>query len=113
MDMFVMVTDEEENTPKNGYNFASLLAAYKKKVNPDVSLVIVCVGQGDNRFRQDLANNGIDYKLVQVDGARPDHAKFDALLGQLALLSLKKAFTNSEKESSDVASKDSDEFVIV
>jgi hypothetical protein len=115
MDMFVMVTDEEENTPKNDYNFASLLAAYKKKVNPDVSLVVVCVVQGDWQFRQELPNNGIDYKVVQMDGARPDHAKCDALLGQLALLSLKNDFANDKKvnESADVASKDCDEFVMV
>mmetsp|Transcript_11208 Transcript_11208/g.16445 ORF Transcript_11208/g.16445 Transcript_11208/m.16445 type:complete len:231 (-) Transcript_11208:110-802(-) len=87
VDMFVMVTDEYENYPKNGYDFAELLSEYKQEVNPDVVLVIVCVGKGDTRFRNSLLRNDIESKLVEVDGARPDHSKFDALLGQLALLS--------------------------
>merc|ERR1712070_170195 len=87
VDMIVMVTDEYENTPKNGYNFAELLSKYKKEVNPDVILIIVCVGKGDVYFRNSLLSNGIESKLVEVDGMRPDHSKFDALLGQLSLLS--------------------------
>lgn len=106
MDIFVMVTDEMENTEKNGFMFASLLALYTEIVNPDVCLVIVCVGTGCPRFRESLALRGINYKVVQVDGARPDHAKFDALLGQLALLS-------TARVQNDGCDSDSGEFVLV
>jgi hypothetical protein len=100
-----MVTDEMENTRKNGFMFAPLLAQYMENVNPDVCLVIVCVGNGCPQFRKSLAFHGINYKVVQVDGARPDHAKFDALLGQLALLSTARV----QNDGCD----DSGEFVLV
>jgi len=87
MDVFVMVTDEGENTPKNGHSFAGLLAKYRREVNPDVFLVVVRVGCGERSFQQDLERNEIHHRTVILDGERPDHAKFDALLGQLALLS--------------------------
>jgi hypothetical protein len=106
MDIFVMVTDEMENTNKNGSMFAPLLAEYKKTVNPDVCLVVVCVGHGCPQFRKSLALHEINYKVVQVDGTRPDHAKFDALLGQLALLS-------TARIQNDVCDSESGEFVLV
>lgn len=86
MDLFVMVTDEEENTNHEGYNFAALLAAYRRTVHPDAKLVVVRVGRGCRRFQGTLREHGIDYKTVVVDGERPDHAKFDALLGQIAMI---------------------------
>eukprot|EP00551_Chaetoceros_affinis_P010650 CAMPEP_0203672868 /NCGR_PEP_ID=MMETSP0090-20130426/9608_1 /ASSEMBLY_ACC=CAM_ASM_001088 /TAXON_ID=426623 /ORGANISM="Chaetoceros affinis, Strain CCMP159" /LENGTH=630 /DNA_ID=CAMNT_0050538303 /DNA_START=54 /DNA_END=1946 /DNA_ORIENTATION=+ len=87
MDTFVLVTDEEENTQCNGYMFAPLLAEYKKHVNEDVNLIVVRVGRGDTNFQQSLGRNGINYKVVGIDSTRPDLAKFDALLGQVHMIS--------------------------
>uniref|UniRef100_A0A6U6KJM2 VWFA domain-containing protein n=1 Tax=Odontella aurita TaxID=265563 RepID=A0A6U6KJM2_9STRA len=86
MDLFVMVTDEVENRFCHGHRFASLFAKYLDEMNPYAKLVVVCVGQGDNSFRQSFKSYGIEYKTVYIDDSRPDLAKFDALLGQLAMV---------------------------
>jgi len=87
MDMIVLVTDEEENEKYQGHLFAELLAKYKEEVNQKVTLIVVCVGNGNNKFRQDLTDANIEYRVVYIDGSRPDLVKFDALLGQIAILS--------------------------
>ena len=87
MDTFVLVTDEEENTQSNGYMFAHLLAEYRKRVNKNVNLIVVRVGKGYLPFQKDLEKFGINYKVVGIDSTRPDLAKFDALLGQLHMIS--------------------------
>lgn len=87
MDTFVLVTDEEENTSCNGYMFAPLLAEYKKHVNKNVNLIVVRVGRGDARFQKDLERHDINYRVVGIDSTRPDLAKFDALLGQVHMIS--------------------------
>jgi len=113
--MFVMVTDEGEKTNMNGYNFAKLLAEYKKTVNPDLSLVIVRVGSGCSRFQGTLKANGIDYQLVLVDAYRPDHAKFDALLGQIALVMNKATEGRASTEIATGSSEpnNDEDFVVV
>ena len=85
VDVFVLVTDEEENTRASNMFFAEMLSLYKKNVNPSVRLIVVCVGKGYVPFRDSLAQYDIDYRVVYIDGARADLAKFDALLGQIAL----------------------------
>eukprot|EP00542_Grammatophora_oceanica_P020324 CAMPEP_0194033822 /NCGR_PEP_ID=MMETSP0009_2-20130614/6345_1 /TAXON_ID=210454 /ORGANISM="Grammatophora oceanica, Strain CCMP 410" /LENGTH=611 /DNA_ID=CAMNT_0038674549 /DNA_START=1768 /DNA_END=3600 /DNA_ORIENTATION=- len=88
MDTFVMVTDEGENQSVHGkYRFADLFAMYLKDVNPKAKLVIARVGRGDRYFQNTLENHGFDYTVVHLDENRPDHAKFDALLGQLSVVS--------------------------
>ena len=84
VDGIVLVTDEVENRPCNDYMFAELLKAYKAKVNPEVSLVIICVGRGDRIFRKSLATNNIEAETVTIDPVRPDLTKFDGLLVQVA-----------------------------
>jgi hypothetical protein len=84
VDGIVLVTDEEENHPCNSYMFAELFNAYKAKVNLEVSLVIICVGEGDCRFRQSLLLNNIEAETVIIDPVRPDLTKFDSLLVQVA-----------------------------
>lgn len=83
VDLIVHVTDEHENTPYNGEYHASLLARYMKEVNPNVKVVIVCVGHGNQEFRSSMKRENIDFRVVTIDEYRPDLAKFDSLLGQL------------------------------
>jgi hypothetical protein len=115
MDMFVMVTDEEENTGKKGWYFAEMLAEYKKVVNPAVSLVIVRIGYGIAQFHRSLQKYNINYKVVQMDENRPDHAKFDALLGQLALMTNREMddVTTTSPDETSITTKSEEEFVLV
>jgi hypothetical protein len=83
IDVFVLVTDEYENTNFNNLDFAQSLVKYKKEVNENVKLVVVTVGGGYSGFRASLSDNDIKYKQITIDEGRPDLAKFDTLLGQL------------------------------
>ena len=83
VDLFVHVTDEFENTPYKGKSHADSIETYKNTVNPNVAVVIVCVGRGNRIFRHNMESRNIDYRVVTIDGRRPDLAKFDSLLGQL------------------------------
>eukprot|EP00957_Ditylum_brightwellii_P113035 8619293-Ditylum_brightwellii.AAC.1 len=65
------------------------MAKYKSCVNENVSLVLVCVGKGDSTFRQGLTSQNIAFKAIYFDKSCIDLAKFDALLGQFALVLLK------------------------
>jgi len=89
VDTIVIVTDEWENGRTMGDDFSEMLAKYKKKVNPDVVLIVVRVGAGAEDFQKNLERNGIEYSVIVVDDQRPDLAKFDALLGQIVALSSK------------------------
>mmetsp|Transcript_36274 Transcript_36274/g.48009 ORF Transcript_36274/g.48009 Transcript_36274/m.48009 type:complete len:106 (+) Transcript_36274:474-791(+) len=82
MDIFVLVTDKHENEPCNVYYFADLLAKYKSCVDENVSLVLICVDNGDSSFRQSLANQNIAFEAVYIEKSRPDLAKVDAILGR-------------------------------
>jgi len=84
LDAVVLVTDEEENTAWSGRLFAKLFQEYQATVNPEVKLVVVCVGCGDRAFRSSLAQYGIEHNTVHIDNARPDLTKFDALIGDIA-----------------------------
>jgi len=85
VDRIFLVSDEGENSACHGFNFAELLQQYKKEVHEHVELIIICVDSGERYFRDSLESRGISYKVVTIDGARPDLTKFDALLGQMAL----------------------------
>lgn len=124
MDMFIMVTDEGENTKKEGYMFAPLLKKYRDEINPDVKLVVVRVGRGCIHFQNSLKVNEIAHKTVIVDGERPDHAKFDALLGQLALMASRKVIGDDDvilidhdddesKTATGDSNSETDDFVVV
>ena len=111
VDLFVMVTDEEENTRFQGHMFADLLAKYRQDVNPQVQLIVVTVGNGDGRFRTSLASQEIEYKTVTIDGTRPDLTKFDGLVGRLAAMSNVAEPTQGEGEPLR-GEKESDDFVL-
>jgi len=115
IDTIVMVTDEYENGKTDGCNFAQLLKRYKEEVHAAVKFVVVRVGRGSDYFQQTLNANDIKYSVIIIDQDRPDLAKFDALLGQIALLSgrVRRKEEASAKSSTDAAAgttgKDGDE----
>lgn len=119
MDLFVMVTDEGENTNCEDYNFSDLFAKYKQDVNPMAQLIVVTVGSGDRWFRNSLASNGIVCKTVTIDETRADLIKFEGLLGQLAAMSTSVVVDHvvvDKEGSQDESSSDKpqgDDFVLV
>ncbi|CAG8626801.1 9746_t:CDS:2, partial [Ambispora gerdemannii] len=88
IDIFIVVTDEEENTNCNGYRFAPLFKKYRDEIVPHAQVFFVSFLEGTNEgeMKQSLATEGItDIKQFRLDGRRPDLSKFDELLGMLAM----------------------------
>ncbi|KAJ3388381.1 hypothetical protein HDU84_009815 [Entophlyctis sp. JEL0112] len=87
VDLFIIVTDEEENTQCNGYLFAPLFRKYLNEVNPNAKLFFVSflrVGDEGQMIR-DLKKDDIVAKQFRFDPSRPDLTKFDELIGLLTL----------------------------
>ena len=108
-DAIVLVTDEEENTAWKGRQFARLFDEYRQTVNPDIKLVVVCVGGGDWRFRESLKRNNIDHSTIHIDESRPDLTKFDGLIGDIAYncLGLSDKFASLELTTAEKVGDDS------
>ncbi|CAG8635895.1 10217_t:CDS:2 [Acaulospora morrowiae] len=87
-DIFIVVTDEEENTRFNGYLFADLFKKYREDVVPHAQVFLVSFLKGTNEghMKRNLENIGItNVRQFRLDGARPDLSKFSELLGVLTL----------------------------
>lgn len=99
IDLFLVVTDEEENTGHDGSwaggrasksetSFAGLFAKYLKEVHPHAkaSFVSFLRGAADGGQMVDaLKARGIAATQMRMDGSRPDLSKFDAILGSVML----------------------------
>ncbi|CAG8585625.1 12390_t:CDS:2 [Ambispora leptoticha] len=88
IDIFIVVTDEEENTEFNGYRFAPLFKKYREEVVPHAQVFFVSflTGTNEGEMKQSLAQQGItNVKQFRLDGRRPDLSKFDELLGILSM----------------------------
>lgn len=89
VDLFVIVTDEEENTQSHGYNFAELFARYRREVNPDAQVFLVSFLSGPNTFvgkmRAALRVQGIGCKQFRFDPRQPDLSRLPNLFASLAL----------------------------
>jgi len=111
----VLVTDEEENTPCRGMNFAQLFRKYKDEVSPAAELLLVGVGSNDRHcarnFQDSLSGLDIEFKRVEIDDRRPDLTKFDALLRQISLLTA--AETTVDEAIVAEVEDGEDEFVVV
>lgn len=88
VDLFVMVTDEEENTPAAGMSFAQMFKAYRKDVHAGAKVFFVSflpaqIARG--RMQADLLQLGIECKAFKFDPRRPDLTKFDSLMGLLTM----------------------------
>ncbi|KAJ3070831.1 hypothetical protein HDU98_006172 [Podochytrium sp. JEL0797] len=87
IDLFIIVTDEEENTSCHGYQFAPLFKEYLDTVNPHAKLFFVSFlsVRTEGQMVVELKKLGIHAKQFRFDASRPDLSKFDELLGLLTL----------------------------
>ena len=99
VDIFIVVTDEEENSAwkegrerqpygmSEGFSFAQLFQRYRKEVHPSAKCVFVSFlakgVTGDGQMVRALHNVGIEATHVKYDQQRPDLSKFDSLLGSV------------------------------
>lgn len=86
--VFIVVTDEEENTRSHSYSFASLFKKYREEIVPHAQVFFISFLKGNDRGQMitALEREGItDAQQFRLDGNRPDLSKFDELLGVLAI----------------------------
>jgi len=81
---FIMITDQEENTPSKGDNFAKLFQKYKNEVEPNVQIVFVSFLKSQNAIGQMITDlNALNiqpFAEMRLDPNRPDLSKLDSLL---------------------------------
>lgn len=84
---FVLVTDEEENTPsKTGYMFTDLFEKYHKEVSPANLVFVSFLRQNSNgQMVPQLQRKGFDPMRFRFDSSRPDLTKLDAMLARLSI----------------------------
>ncbi|KAJ3014541.1 UNVERIFIED_CONTAM: hypothetical protein HDU68_000232 [Siphonaria sp. JEL0065] len=87
IDLFICVTDEEENTSCNGHRFAPLFKKYLEEVNPHAKIFFVSFlnVRTEGFMVVELKKLEIIAKQFRFDGSRPDLTKFDELMGLLTL----------------------------
>lgn len=89
VDLWVLVTDEEENRGCEGEYFASWFKRYKEEVFPGSEVFFVSFlarGRLEGFMQRGLKRLGIPCQTVLLDGQRPDSSRFDAVLGRLILM---------------------------
>eukprot|EP00743_Colponemidia_sp_Colp-15_P008364 GILK01009085.1.p1 GENE.GILK01009085.1~~GILK01009085.1.p1 ORF type:complete len:867 (-),score=139.86 GILK01009085.1:66-2666(-) len=86
VDLFVLVTDEEENGSFRGYRFAQLFKKYQEEVHPSAQVLLVSFVANNfkGQMRQELEDIGVHPLQFTLDKARPDLSKFDSILGILS-----------------------------
>jgi len=87
IDLFVLVSDEEENTEYKGYLFARLFKAYREQIHAESKVVLVSFLTPNEKgiIKQRLDEVEISARQFRLDKNRPDTSKFDALLGLVTL----------------------------
>jgi hypothetical protein len=90
IDLFVLVSDEEENTESHGFMFADLFKKYRQEINPFCDLFFVSfldAQLGKGQIQQSMEAEGIfDWRVFRLHPSKPDTSKFDVLLGMIVLL---------------------------
>ncbi|CAG8473225.1 17505_t:CDS:2 [Acaulospora colombiana] len=87
-DVFIVVTDEEENTRFSGHLFAELFKKYREEIVSHAQVFLVSFLKGNNEgiMKKRLEDVGIaNVRQFKLDGIRPDLTKFSELLGVLTL----------------------------
>lgn len=90
VDIFVLVSDEQENQTSEGLDFAELFALYREKVHPGAQVFFcsfLAPGLKAGKMQVALARRGVGSRLFPFNATCPDLSKFDSLLGMLARLS--------------------------
>mmetsp|Transcript_8830 Transcript_8830/g.15867 ORF Transcript_8830/g.15867 Transcript_8830/m.15867 type:complete len:571 (-) Transcript_8830:55-1767(-) len=91
VDMFIVVSDEEENTPDpaTGMTFAQRFRQYQQEVNADAKVFLVSFLTGPSTFlgkmRASLLSEGITCRQFRLNLRRPDLSKLTSLLALLKL----------------------------
>lgn len=100
IDIFLCVTDEQENTGYDGRScwggmgrnsessFAGLFAKYLAEVHPSAKMSFVSFLRGPTdagAMVSDLKARGIEAAQMRMDGERPDLSKFDGIVGSVML----------------------------
>jgi len=87
IDLFILVSDEDENTEYKGFMFAPLLKKYKEEVWADAKVVLVSFLAASEAgvIKGRLDQVEISARQFRLDKNRPDTSKFDALLGLVTL----------------------------
>eukprot|EP01096_Ripella_sp_DP13-Kostka_P011376 TRINITY_DN4578_c0_g1_i1.p1 TRINITY_DN4578_c0_g1~~TRINITY_DN4578_c0_g1_i1.p1 ORF type:complete len:748 (+),score=349.68 TRINITY_DN4578_c0_g1_i1:160-2244(+) len=86
---FVLVSDEGENAPVDGYYFAQLFYKYYTEVHPANLIMVSFLSEGGRKGRMTVALErlGITPLVFRFDGRRPDLTKLDSLFGILSSFS--------------------------
>lgn len=95
-DLFVVVTDEVENTRADGMYFAEMWKRYLSEVNPLAKVVFVSFLRREEKGQMLSAMQRHELEVAQfkMDPQRPDLSKFDSLLAML-LLEIQKVHANA------------------
>jgi hypothetical protein len=90
IDIFIVVTDEEENQTSEGRGFAELFCEYRDTVHSSAQ-VFFCSFLKSNvkagQMQVALGRRGVFAKTFVLNPYTPDLSKFDTLLGMIARLS--------------------------
>jgi len=83
----VIVTDEEENTDCNGYNFTQLMKLYLKEVNAAAKIFFISFlpTNGKGEMVESLRSAGVACEQFRLASGQPDLSKLDSVLGQMSL----------------------------
>uniref|UniRef100_A0A7S4N4Z4 Uncharacterized protein n=1 Tax=Prymnesium polylepis TaxID=72548 RepID=A0A7S4N4Z4_9EUKA len=87
IDLFLVVSDEGENTSHKGSRFAQLFRRYTEEVHARARCVFVSfLRDGDHgTMLREMERAGIQSPQYRFDVSRPDLAKFDSLLASVLL----------------------------
>ena len=91
VDLFIIVSDEEENTPdaSTGKSFAELFAQYRREKNPHAAVFLVSFLSGPSSFlgkmNASLRRAGIACRQFRLSARQPDLSKLSGLLALLKL----------------------------
>jgi len=115
VDVFIVVTDEEENSKWQagravhkygmpGLSFAELFARYCSEVHAGARCVFVSflgkMDNGDGPMVKALKQQGIEVSHVKYDQHRPDLSKFDTLLGSVLIEASKALYAQAVHQGS-------------
>ena len=87
-DLFILVSDEGENTRYKNFNFAELYKKYLEEVNKNCQLYLISFLQNNHKgtIQRRLDEKKIKYKYFNLHPRKPDTSKFDSLLAMIWLL---------------------------
>jgi hypothetical protein len=84
IDLFLVVTDEEENTKYAGKKFSEMFLEYKNTVNQFAKVFFISFIDGkEGQMVKELRGMGIEVEYYKFHRKKPDLSKIDMLLGKI------------------------------